>query len=51
MEKRKNWIDWATYDEDGFINGIMDNAPEDARLSYEQYLKEKESQKKRNIKV
>lgn len=34
------WIDYVTYDEDGFINGIQEDAPEEVKKAYEEHQKE-----------
>lgn len=36
------WFDYATYDEDGFISGIDDSAPDEVKKAYEKYKAEEE---------
>jgi hypothetical protein len=36
------WFKWATFDEDGFVNGIDEDAPEDAKAAYEAEQAEKQ---------
>lgn len=36
---------WLTYDEDGFVNGIDPEAPEEAKKAYESFLAEQEAEK------
>lgn len=50
MREKEIWFDWATYDDDGFVNGIREDAPEEAKKSYKQYLEEKKELQKRGIK-
>ena len=40
------WIDYATYDEVGFISGVRDDAPDNVKKAYEEH--QKELQKHRN---
>ena len=51
MREKQIWDDWATYNEDGYVNGVKDNAPDDVKKAYEQYLHEKEELNKRGIKI
>ena len=34
MELEPIWYKYATFDEDGFVNGIREDAPEDAKEAY-----------------
>ena len=36
------WLDYATYDEDGFINGVEKSAPDEVKKAYEEYKAEEE---------
>ena len=47
--KPRFW-DYITVDKNGCINGIQNNAPEEAKKAYEEYLKEEEINKKKGIK-
>lgn len=40
------WVDYATYNEDGYISGIRDDAPPEIKEQYDKYLKEAEEMKK-----
>lgn len=40
------WWEYATFDDDGFVNGIKDNSPEEIKKEYEDYLKTKEKEVK-----
>ena len=42
MEIKPIWYDYATFNEDGFVDGVRDDAPEDVKEAYQEYLKEKE---------
>lgn len=35
MEIEPVWFEYATFDEDGHVNGIRDDAPKEAREAYE----------------
>lgn len=45
------WHEWAEYDEEGFLCGIREDAPDEAKKEYEEYRKETEEAKKRGIKL
>lgn len=40
------WDKWVTYDDDGFVNGISPEAPEDVKKAYAEYIAELEQQAK-----
>ena len=42
MMEQPIWWEYATYDEDGFVDGIRDDAPEEIKKAYDDYLKTKE---------
>ena len=39
MRERQIWDDWVKYNNAGYINGIRDDAPDDVKKSYEEYMK------------
>ena len=45
MEKNKlklgKWFKWAVFDDDGNLYGIRDDAPEEAKQSYRQFVEER----------
>ena len=41
MEIKPIWADYATYDDDGFVNGVREDAPEKAKLAFMEYQAEK----------
>lgn len=43
--------DYITTDDEGELNGIREDAPEDAKKAYEKYLEEKNKLKKEGIKA
>lgn len=45
------WLDWTTHDEDGFVNGIREDAPEEAKQAFQKHIDEKEELRKIGIKV
>lgn len=47
------WWDWITRDENGYRNGIRDDAPEEMKKAYAEFLKEYEKTDKmgRRIKL
>lgn len=38
MDVEPVWFPYATYDEDGFVNGISDDAPDSAKEAYREYV-------------
>lgn len=46
MRLKEIWDDWMNYDEDGFYSGIRDDAPDEVKKAYAEYLKKQESEKK-----
>ena len=37
MEVEPIWAEYATFDDDGFIDGIREDAPEDAKEAFREY--------------
>ena len=37
------WADYVTYDEDGFINGVLETAPENVKRAFEEYQLERKA--------
>lgn len=37
------WLAYATYDEDGFVNGVRDDSPAEIKRLYEEHQKENRS--------
>lgn len=35
------WADYATYDDEGFINGVTEDAPEEVKKEFEKYWRQK----------
>lgn len=35
------WADYATYDDEGFINGVTEDAPEEVKRAFYKYQEEK----------
>lgn len=44
METEPVWFKYATFDDDGFVNGIREDAPEEVKKAYRDQQKEKESE-------
>lgn len=42
MEIKQSWMDYLITDEDGYWCGISDNAPEEEKKKYQQYVTEQE---------
>lgn len=42
MDGEPIWFKYATFDEDGFVNGIRPDAPPGAREAYEKEMAEKQ---------
>lgn len=34
------WREYATYDEDGYVSGVRDDAPQEAKDAYRKYVEE-----------
>ena len=45
------WLDWATHDEDGFVNGIREDAPEEVKQAFQRHLDEEAELRKTGTKV
>ena len=48
--ERPIWWDWATFGEDGFLDGIAEDAPDDMKKAYQADMKEREQETKQGIK-
>lgn len=46
MRIEEVWDSWLEYDEDGFVSGIREDAPDDVKAAYSEYLSELEKMKK-----
>lgn len=44
MDIEPVWYQYATFDEDGFVNGIVDDAPKEVREAYEAENKKRKSE-------
>lgn len=51
MMTKPIWWDYATFDEEGDLNGIEEDAPKEIQEAYKEYLKEKTKRKGKGIKV
>lgn len=51
MIEEREFFKYATYDNDGLINGIRGDAPDYIKADYESYLKEMEEAKRKGIKM
>ena len=40
MELEPIWYRYATFDNDGYVNGITEDAPEEAKRAYQEYMDE-----------
>lgn len=43
-------LDWCTHDEDGWINGIREDAPEEMKQKWKRYLENREKARSMNEK-
>lgn len=43
MRMEAVWDNWMEYDEDGFCCGIRDDAPEEVKKAYSEYIAEREA--------
>jgi hypothetical protein len=50
MMSWQRFMDYLTFDEDGFWNGVREDTPEEIKLEYEEYLREEEELQKLGIK-
>lgn len=41
MREEMIFDNWMKYDEDGFYDGLREDAPQEVKEAYEKYLKEK----------
>lgn len=39
MREKQIWDDWVKYNNAGYINEIRDDAPDDVKKAYEEYMK------------
>lgn len=44
MRIEQIWDNWMMYDDDGFVSGIRDDAPDDVKKAYQEYLAELEAE-------
>ena len=44
MRIEQIWDNWMMYDDDGFVSGIRDDAPDDVKKAYQEYLAEMEAE-------
>lgn len=47
----QEWFEYATFDEDGVVNGISPNAPDKIKKSYDDYLKEQKEANREGIRL
>lgn len=48
---RPVWWDWATFGDDGFLNGISEDAPDEMKEAYMDFLREQQEYRDKGIKV
>ncbi len=46
MRTEQIWDKWMLYDDDGFVSGIRDDAPDDVKKAYAEYVAEREAEAK-----
>ncbi|SDO76328.1 hypothetical protein [Clostridium gasigenes] len=51
MIERPIFWDYITTNDDGELDGIRKDAPEDMKKAYDKYLKDKEEKKKELVKI
>ena len=44
MRIKEVWDDWMKYGEDGFYSGIRDDAPDEVKKAYAEYVAKKEAE-------
>ena len=44
MEVEPIWYKYATFDEDGFVNGVRDDAPEEIKEAYREHEQRAETE-------
>ena len=44
MRIEQVWDKWMMYDDNGFVSGIRDDAPDDVKKAYQEYLAEMEAE-------
>lgn len=47
----QRWIEYATFDDEGIVNGIAEDASEDIKKEYKEYLKEQKGAKENGIRL
>ena len=47
MDIEPIWYKYATFGDDGFVNGVSDDAPESIKEAYNAYIKEKRREMQR----
>lgn len=50
-EPKLNFWPYLTYDSDGFINGILDDAPEEMKQAFNDFIKTYDDALKQGIKL
>lgn len=48
MREKEIWDDWVKQDEDGFACGIREDAPEDVKEAYNEYMRKKKESFSKN---
>ena len=38
MREKEIWDDWVKYDDDGFVDGLRPDAPDDVKKAYAKHL-------------
>lgn len=46
MDIEPVWYQYATFDDDGFVNGIADDAPEEAKKAYQEEKNKRDQEMK-----
>lgn len=44
METEPVWFKYATFDDDGFVNGVREDAPEEIKRAYHEQQRKQESE-------
>lgn len=47
---RPSWYDWATFDQDGFVNGVSSDAPDYIKKAYQDSQEQKKRELEKRIK-
>lgn len=51
MMEEPKWYKYATFDDDGNVNGVKKDAPKEIKDAYKEYLREEKKSSKMKLKI